>query len=442
MADPQLSPGNAALETALQAVEAGYIAANPRSQAHSQSAQAYLPGGSTRSAIFYTPFPVVIQRAEGVALWDIDDHQYTDFLGEYSSGIYGHSHPIIQTAISEALTQGIALGGPNQYEAQLAELICNRFPSCELVRFCNSGTEANLMAISAARATTGREAMMVFHGGYHGGVFNYEPGGSSMNAPYPTILADYNDLEGMVDLIEANAARLAAVLIEPMQGAGGGIPARADFLQALRDATTRHGIVLIFDEVMTSRLSSGGLQKRLGIIPDMTTMGKYLGGGLTFGAFGGQRELMAHFDPYRPTPFPHSGTFNNNVLTMAAGVAGLSKVFTPDEAERLNQAADHFRERLNAVARHQAIPLQTLGVGSIICLHFQNSVIEQTADAVTPPALRALFHLYMLSQGIYLSRRGYMSLSIPMVDKDFDHFVTAFEQFAGTYRAILQALPG
>ncbi|MEM7344520.1 MAG: aminotransferase class III-fold pyridoxal phosphate-dependent enzyme, partial [Chloroflexota bacterium] len=395
-----------ALTNVLHEQEVAYVTANPKSQESYKAAKAHLPGGNTRSVLFYTPFPVVIERAEGAMLWDIDGHRYTDFLGEYTAGVYGHSHPTIMAAISQALADGIVLGGPNRYEAQLAELICNRFPSCELVRFCNSGTEAHLMAISAARATTGRDTIMAFNGGYHGGLLNYAPGAMLMNAPYETILADYNDLESSLDMIEANADQLAAVILEPMQGAGGGIPARLDFLQALREATTRHDIVLIFDEVMTSRLSAGGLQKQVGITPDLTALGKYVGGGLSFGAFGGRREIMNHFDPLHTETYSHSGTFNNNVLTMAAGVAGLSQVYTAAVAEQLNQAGDTLRDRLHEIASRHEVPLQATGVGSILTLHFQQAPIEAVTDMVTPADLRALYHLFMLSRGIYFGRRG------------------------------------
>ncbi|MEM7034800.1 MAG: aspartate aminotransferase family protein [Chloroflexota bacterium] len=428
---------NTSLAVARQKAESHYIASNPNSQAHQQQARDYLPGGNTRTVLFYPPFPVVINHAEGAYLWDIDGHQYTDFLGEYTAGIYGHSNPTIQAAISKALSDGIALGGPNKYELKLAELVCARFPSIDLVRFCNSGTEANLMAISAARATTGKEGFLAFKGGYHGGVLSYTDPDVPTNAPYPVVLSEYNDLEGTLDLIEQHADELAAVLLEPMMGSGGGIAARTDFLQALRDATTKNNIVLIFDEVMTSRLSPGGYQRRVDIIPDITSMGKYLGGGLSFGAFGGRKDIMDHFDPTADKAYVHSGTFNNNALTMAAGVAGLSEVLTDDVISRLNQESDVLRQRLVDVASSHNVPFQATGVGSIICLHFQETEIEKPDDATTPDDLRALLHLDMLDQGIYFGRRGFISLSIPLTEANYTQFVEAFDSFLGRYKSIL-----
>lgn len=363
---------------------------------------------------------------------------YTDFLGEYTAGLYGHSNPIIQAAVREALADGIVLGGPNAYEAELARLICVRFPSCELVRFCNSGTEANINALCAARAITGRSQVLVFDGAYHGGPLTFAHGDSPMNLPFSWVMGTYNDLRTTLDVIERHARQLAAIIVEPMMGAAGAIPGSAAFLKGLRKAATQHGIVLIFDEVMTSRLSPGGLQAKLGITPDVATFGKYLGGGLSFGAFGGRADLMARFDPRNPDALPHSGTYNNNVLTMAAGVAGLSKIFTPEAAIALNEAGDALRERLNRLAHEAAVPVQVAGVGSIMCVHFHDRSLASPADAeLSDPSARALFHLDMLERGFYVARRGFISPSLALEPADYDAFAAAFEDFLATYGPVL-----
>ena len=434
----QQAARNLSLESAVDDAEARYVAANPKSQARFEQACKTMPGANTRSVLHYDPFPVTLTKGAGAHLADLDGHDYVDFLGEYTAGLYGHSNPTIMAALRAALDTGMVLGGPNQYEARLAELMCARYPSLDMVRFCNSGTEANLMAISLARATTGRSHLMVFDGAYHGGVFYYGQGGSPINAPFPTVTGTYNDPDGAMALIDANAADLAAIIVEPMMGSGGGIPGTAEFLTALRDGADRHGIVLIFDEVMTSRLAPGGLQEKLGIIPDLTAFGKYLGGGASFGAFGGRAELMARFDPRRPDAFPHSGTYNNNVLTMAAGFAGLSEVFTPEAAEALNASGDALRERLNGIASRIGAPALVSGVGSILCVHFQETPITRPADAAaTPPGTRKLFHLEMLARGFYLARRGFISLSLPLTEADHDAFAGAFEAFLGEYGEVL-----
>jgi glutamate-1-semialdehyde 2,1-aminomutase len=299
-----------------------------------------------------------------------------------------------------------------------------------MVRFCNSGTESNLNALSAARAITGRSHRLVFEGGDHGGMLSFADGPAPGTIPCPSVLGIYNDLEVTRDRIERHAHELAAIVIEPMMGGGGCIPAEPTFLQGLRDAATRHGIILIFDEVMTSRLSPGGLQAKLGIIPDMTTFGKYLGGGMSVGAFGGSEAIMRRFDPSRPDSLMHSGTYNNNVLSMAAGAAGLSEVFTPEAADALTETGEQLKARLNTLGERHGVPVQVTGVGSILCVHFQSEPIRQPQDTEhTPAAARALSHLEMLARGFYTARRGFIALSLPLTTEDYDAFVVAFEDF-------------
>lgn len=430
---------NMTLDTALEEAVERYTAANPASAARYAEACRSFPGGNTRTVLFYDPFPLSVARGEGARLWDLDGHEYRDFLGEYTAGLYGHSHPRIVAQLREALDGGIVLGAPNRYEVELAELVCARFPSVERVRFCNSGTEANLMALGLARAATGREKVLVFEGAYHGGLLMFKEGESvSVNAPYPFVFAPYNDPGAAVAAIEREGADLAAVLVEPMMGSAGCIAGDPEFLGALRAAADRHGALLVFDEVMTSRLGPGGLQGELGILPDLTTLGKYVGGGLTFGGFGGRADLMDRFDPRRPDAIPHAGTFNNNVLTMSAGVIGLRDVFTPEEAVRLNARGDELRGRLEAAARAHGVPFQATGCGSIVGLHWQSEPVRRPADtAATAPAARALVHLEMIRRGFYFARRGFMSLALPLEDLDYDGFVDAFADFVEEHRQVL-----
>ena len=196
--------------------------------------------------------------------------------------------------------------------------------------------------------------------------------------------------------------------------------------------------MLIFDEVMTSRISAGGLQAKLAVVPDMTTLGKYIGGGMSFGAFGGRREIMSRFDPRRADAWAHAGTFNNNVLTMAAGVAAMSSVYTPDAAEQLTARGDCLRDRLNTIGRQRGLPVQVTGAGSILAMHFKTKPIRRPADAKeTPAEVRGLFHLEMLRSGYYLARRGFISLSLPLVTADYDGFAAAFEGFLDEHRTLL-----
>jgi glutamate-1-semialdehyde 2,1-aminomutase len=429
---------NLNLDAAVADVEARYVAAHVKSKARFEAAGRDMPGGNTRTVLHYDPFPVTLTRGDGARLTDLDGHTYIDYLGEFTAGLYGHSEPAILSAIKEALADGLVLGGPNRYEARLARLMCERFPALELVRFCNSGSEATLMCVSLARATTGRQSILAFAGAYHGAFLGFVGGGSPLNAPFPFVLAPYNDADAVRRLIAEHARDLAAIIVEPLMGSAGCIPGDPEFLRALGEEADRHGIVLVFDEVMTSRLAPGGLHGKLGLRPGLVAFGKYLGGGVGFGAFGGRRDLMQRLDPTRSDALMHSGTYNNNVLSMAAGIAGLERVYTPDAAEALNGGGDRLRERLNALAGARGVPVQVLGQGSMLCIHPQRAPVRRPADlAMLRPALRKLVHLEMNLRGIYMARRGFMSLSLPLTAADHDALVAAFDAILGDYADVL-----
>jgi glutamate-1-semialdehyde 2,1-aminomutase len=414
------------LAVALEAAEARYCREHPQSQRYHATARQHLPGGSTRSAIAFSPFPLTFREGHEQWLIDVDGIRYLDLLGEYSAGLYGHSQADIQAAIGRAVQDGLVLGGPNRYEAPLAKALCARFPSLELVRFTNSGTEANLMALALARpAGPPPRRFLVFEGGYHGGVFNFRRGHAALNLELDWCLAPYNGLERTRELLHRHAPALAAVLVEPMLG-GGCIPGHVEFLHMLREECSALGVLLIFDEVMTSRLSMGGLQERLGIRPDLTTLGKYLGGGASFGAFGGRRELMERFDAARTDAFEHAGTFNNNVISMAAGLAGLTEVYTQEAVTRLNGLGDALRERLSGLARAREAALEVSGIGSLIGLNWGG-------DALQRSRIESLFHLEMIARGFYLGRRGYIALSLPVTPADVEAFAGAVGEFLTDY---------
>ncbi len=430
---------NLDLGAALAEAERRFVGAHPMSSQRHDTAKRVMPGGNTRTVIYYPPFPVTIARGEGCFVWDLDGNRYADFVCEYTAGLYGHSEPVIVEAIKEALGNGIVLGAPNRYEAELARLMVERFPALELVRFTNSGTEANLMAISVARVFTGRDKLMVMKGGYHGGVFMFSGNGSPLNAPFPYVLTDYNDIEGTRALIREHAKSLACVILEPMLGGGGCIPASIDFLQMLREETRKAGVLLIFDEVMTSRLSPTGLHGALGVIPDLITLGKYLGGGLSFGAFGGAARIMDRFDPARPDALAHAGTFNNNVLTMSAGVAGLSKVLTPERSMELNVRGDRLRTRMNAAIEKRGLACCVTGRGSMLNVHFIRGPIHRPPEAsARSKDWLKLLQLEMLARGYYMTYRGMLALSLPTTDTETNGFAAAFEGFLDDYAALLR----
>jgi glutamate-1-semialdehyde 2,1-aminomutase len=420
------------LAARLADAEARYVAANPESRRLHEERARFMPGGNTRTTIYQPPFPLTIVRGDGARLIDADGHEYVDFLGEYTAGLYGHSNAVIVEAIRGALADGFVLGASNRYEGVFAEAICERFPSIELVRFCNSGTEANLLALALCRAVTGRAGVLVFNGAYHGGILLFAHGISPLNPPYQWVVGEYNDAEAAARLVKEHAHNLAAVIVEPLQGAAGVIPADPAFLRALRETTTAHDVLLVFDEVMTARLSRGGMQQLLETEPDLTTLAKFIGGGLPFGAFGGRADLMRRFDPSHPDALQHGGTFNNDVLTMAAGAAGLTQVLSDGELRRLHGLGDRLRERLNAFAAKGELSFCATGYGSLIGLHFTPGPVRNERDVPEANELRGLLHLHMLERGFSYGRRGFIALSIPLNEEDIEDFGTAVEGFLRT----------
>lgn len=413
-----------------------YIRANPRSARQLESAARVMPGGNTRSVLFYEPFPLVMAAGNGCFLEDLDGHRYIDFLAEYTAALYGHSHPVITHALTKAMANGMNLSAHTELEARLATLIVERFDCVEQVRFTNSGTEANLLALAAAKAYTNRSAIIAFNGGYHGGVLSFAGPRSAMNVPHRVYLADYNDLERVEQLFQEHANDVAAILVEPMLGAGGCICAEPGFLEGLRDITQAHGALLIFDEVMTSRLGPGGLQEKFGLTPDLITLGKYLGGGMPCGMLGGRREIMVQFDPRNKVHLSHAGTFNNNVLTLAAGIAGLEQVFTREAAITFNARGDRLRDRLNEALG--GLPMRFTGQGSVMNLHPTALPIRRPADiAPDRNGLRDLFFFHLIECGIYSARRGLFALSLPLTECELDSLVVATQRFVERYAGLL-----
>lgn len=393
---------------ALAAAHELYRSKRPRSAEADLAARAVMPGGNTRSVLHFDPFPFRVASAAGAELTDIDGHTYVDLLGNYTAGLLGHSPAPIQRAVSAALETGFAMGATHTVEIEAARLVVDRFESIEQVRFTNSGTEANLMALGVALSHTGRSTIVVFDHGYHGGVLSFGEGASPMNVPHDFVVLPFNDLDAVLETLKSSD--IACVLVEPMQGSGGCIPAADGFLEGLRDACSDAGALLIFDEVMTSRLSPGGAQERFGVTPDMTTLGKYLAGGLTFGAFGGRTDLMAAFDSSAGGTLSQAGTFNNNILSMSAVVATMSEVLTPELISNVNDRGDRLREGLTAIFENTSFSVS--GVGSLMAIHAE------------PVELELFFHA-MLDAGWYLARRGFIALSVEIDDELIDRFLTA-----------------
>lgn len=418
-----------------------YRARSERSAELYARASRVMPGGDTRTGTFHAPYPLFIKKGAGARVWDADGNEYLDFLNNFTSLIHGHAHPAVQDAIVRQSAESTVHGSANELQVQLAEILIERVPSVERLRFCNSGTEATLFALRAAKAFTGRSKIMKMEGGYHGShdqvavamVPPYEVravAGLSPGALSEVVLGRMNDLAHTESVIERHRDDLAAVIVEPVMGAAGGIRAEPEFLAGLRAITSRLGIVLIFDEIITFRLGYGGAQEGYGIRPDLTTFGKIVGGGLPIGAFGGRAEIMATYDPTRRGAIIHSGTYNGNAVTMAAGIATLER-FDRAAVERLNRTGDELRERLNGVLRQLELDAQVCGMGSVMQLHGTRSEIRTAADAArADPKTVSLMHLAMLGQGIFSASRQMYVLSTVMTPTDLDRFVEAFETSA------------
>jgi glutamate-1-semialdehyde 2,1-aminomutase len=432
-----LRNGMTSIDPVLQDAIAEFVAKRPKTQALHDRALKVMPGGNTRSVLFTAPFPIRADSAQGHSIRDVDGHRYIDFLGEYSAGIYGHSHPLIAQAVSEAMAGGLNLGAHHVQEVAFAEAVCERF-DLGLVRFTNSGTEANMMALAAARCATGRSKIMAMDGGYHGGTLYFAHGASPVNAPFDCVMGKYNDCETTRGRIRQHADDLAAVIVEPMLGGGGCIPASAEFLRMLREETKSHRITLIFDEVMTSRLHPKGWAALSGIAPDLKTLGKYIGGGMSFGAFGGARDIMTQFDPSRPKALPHAGTFNNNTLTMKAGHVGITQIFTAEACLALNARGDRLRHAINGLFQRYQAGWQATGVGSMMTLHpVMGEVTRPEHLEKADLRLKRLLYFHLLSQGFYIAERGFIAMSLMIGDAEEEGLLAALEAFVIKHRALI-----
>ena len=315
----------------------------------------------------------------------------------------------------------------------------NGTPSLEQVRFCNSGTEANLMALSTARVVTGRSKVMVFNDAYHGGVIKFLGGGCRLNVPFDFVLAEYNDIDGTAALIDEVSEELGAVIVEPILGAGGNIQGNRQFLQMLRDKTEEIGALLIFDEVKTARLGPGGVQGMIGIHADLTTMGKFIGGGLPTGAFGGSKRVMEHYNPKQTGALAHAGTFNNNVCSMAAGCAAMREVYTPERAKEFLDWSEAFRLSLNKVFAAKDVPMYANGLGSMIAIHFNKEPTKRPSEITAGcQSLRPLLHMELLLDGMLIVGRGDLFLSLPMNESHLATAHASFEKFADRYKPLIE----
>jgi glutamate-1-semialdehyde 2,1-aminomutase len=415
--------------TNVQKARSNFADRNPGSRRHYDEARKYMPGGQTRSVLTHAPFPLTFISGSGATLTDVDGHTYIDFLGDYTAGLLGHSERRVLDHVQHVLTTNASVGGVHPAEATLARLMCERF-ALERVRFTNSGTEANLLAMTTAVQATGRKKIMVFSGGYHGSVFYFASGNAPWNAPFDFIISPFNDQAAALQHIADNATTLAAVVVEPMLGSSGCLPCSPTFLSTVFEAARNIGAICIADEVMTSRHGASGMMHLLGVEADITAFGKYIGGGFSFGAFGGKAQIMDMFDTSPETglasPVAHGGTFNNNLSSVSAGCKVLGEVFTAPIAVAHTSRGDEFRHAIQAVIARSGAPVSITGFGSMMSLH-ACAQSPQHPDHVAnrDTALQEQLFFGLLERGIYTATRGMVNLGLAHTDDQLAQFLDA-----------------
>jgi glutamate-1-semialdehyde 2,1-aminomutase len=403
-----------------------------RSQELFNRSQKLMPGGvnsPVRSFNGVGGVPPFIAKGLGSKVWDVDGNEYLDFLGSWGPLILGHANPVIVDAIKSAALEGTSFGAPTEKELLLAELISTAIPSIEMLRLVSSGTEATMSAIRIARAYTNRNKLIKFNGNYHGhsdgllvkagsgAATHGVPTSAGVPASYAseTLVAEFNDLNSVVELIDENINQIAAIIVEPIAGNMGVVKPRNGFLQGLRKLCDQNGILLIFDEVITGfRVSYGGAQNLYGVSPDLTCLGKIIGGGLPVGAYGGKREIMKMVSPLGPSY--QAGTLSGNPLAVSAGIACLSKLSEPKTYEALEALGARAEEGLYKAAALANLPIQINRVGSMFTVFFANEKVCSWAGAAASDtsAYSKYFH-HLLDSGIYVAPSqfecGFVSLA-------------------------------
>ncbi|WP_245480597.1 aspartate aminotransferase family protein [Mesorhizobium sp. M7A.F.Ca.CA.004.01.1.1] len=414
-----------------------------------ERARKVMPGGNTRTTVFIDPFPIYAQRGEGCRVWDVDGNVYYDCINNFTAMIHGYGHPAVTAAVVDQMPRGSAFGAPTESELDLAELLVERLPSVEQVRFANSGTEGVMMAIKAARAFTERSKIVKIEGAYHGSYDFAEVSLDSSPANWgdmpastayakgtpkgvldDVIAVPFNDTEALRAVFDAHGDTIAGVLIDPMPNRAGLIPARKDYLDAMVEIAHAAGSLVIFDEVISLRLGYSGAQGLWSITPDLTALGKIIGGGFPVGAVGAAADVMAVFDPTQGKPaLPHGGTFTANPVTMRAGLAAM-RALTPASFAHLDAIGSLLREGITASLARHGLNGQCVGLGSLFKVHFTALPITDYRSVYPGASVRMkldLFHKGLLDRGVLSASYGLFALSTSMTEEDAREILSAID---------------
>ena len=432
-----------------------YRSLTPTSHEYFLEGREYLPGSDSRSPLFHPPYPVVLEEGDGCWLLDVDGNELLDFTGNHTSLVLGYKHPRVLDAVRRQLEKGTAFPGLTAPQIRLARSLCERVPSLERVRFTSSGTEATMNAVRAARAFTGRHKIAKIEGGYNGSwddvmVSTHPSGEQSGDVLRPVaapaslgltpasvddvVVLPFNEAEAAARLIEQQGEHLAAVIVEPVLGSAGMIPAERGYLEMLREVTERLGILLILDEVVSFRVAYGGAEEHYGVTPDLSCLGKLIGGGFPLGVFGGRSDVMAMFDPSRGRPrIPHPGSYNANPISLVAGMTTL-EVLTGEAIRLLNLRGESLRRRIRAAFEDAGVSAQVTGLGSLFAIHLTSRPVRSYRDTIGADAdLRHRIFLGLFKEGALIDPRGVGCVSAAVGETEIDRFISAL-------RAVLRTL--
>ncbi|MEM2911507.1 MAG: glutamate-1-semialdehyde 2,1-aminomutase [Candidatus Bathyarchaeia archaeon] len=420
-----------------------YTAKTQKSKALYEQARKFLPAGVSYGIRYFKPYPFYTVKAKGSKLYDADGNEYVDYWMGHGAHILGHSPPEIVKAVKRQIEKGTHFGTTHELEVKLAGQIAKMVLTAEMTRFTNSGTEANMYAVRLARAYTGRSKVLKFEGGWHGGYDALHKGvkypfdipesaGLTEGAIQDTLLVPFNDLEGVREKLRDET--VGAVIVEPVLGSGGCVPAEKEFLKGLREICDEKGIILIFDEVITGfRLAPGGGQQYYNVLPDITTFGKILGGGFPVGAFCGRRKIMERLDTIiyeRPHYSFHGGTFCGNPITMAAGLAMLKLLEDGSIIKKLNVIGGKVREELKEIFESGGVDVQVTGTGSLFSVHFTEKEVRNARDAFEADREKlAEYHVNLIADGIFFLPTHFGALSNAHNSSDIEKLFSKTEEY-------------